>query len=102
MKRRKVQRVPITEVSPSLRQLARRIHQKKSYLILEDKGEPIVGIMDADELEDYLEVTDPQMQKQIEEGYQEYLRGEIKEDAWEHLARLEQQVKKPKRARKRA
>lgn len=95
MKRMKVQRVPITEAGASLRKLARRVHEQKSYLVLEDKGEPLVGLMDADELEDYLEVNNPKMQKQIEVGYQEYLRGEIKEDAWAHLACLEQQLASP-------
>ena len=97
-----VHRIPLTEARASLRQIARRIHERKSYLILEDQGEPLVGLMDADEMEDYLELQDPELQAQIEEGYQEYLRGELREDAWEHLARLEQELEKPKRAGKRA
>jgi PHD/YefM family antitoxin component YafN of YafNO toxin-antitoxin module len=98
----KVHHIPITEARTRLRQIARRAHEEKSYFVLEDHGEPVAGIMDVDELEDYLEVRDPEMRKQIAEGYQEYLRGELKEDAWEFLAELEREIEQPKRKRKRA
>ena len=39
------------------------------------KTTPIVSIMDIDDMEDWLEFQDPEMQKQIAEGYQEYRQG---------------------------
>ena len=36
---------------------------------------PIAGIMDIDDMEDWLELQDPEMQKQIAEGYKEYRQG---------------------------
>ena len=103
MKRTKatIHRIPITEARTNLRQIARRAHEERTYFVLEDRGVPVAGLMDVDELEDYLEVRDPKMRKQIRDGYQEYLRGELKEDAWEFLAELEQELAQPKRKRKR-
>src|SRR5438552_17732496 len=53
-----VQRLPITKARINLRQLARRAHVNKEYFILEKDGIPVIGIMDADEMEDYLELRD--------------------------------------------
>ncbi|MDE2829795.1 MAG: hypothetical protein OXN20_06735 [Gemmatimonadota bacterium] len=36
---------------------------------------PIAGIMDIDDMEDWLELQDSEMQKQIAEGYKEYRQG---------------------------
>jgi hypothetical protein len=55
---RTVQRMPITEARINLGQLARRAHVNKEYFILEKAGIPVIGILDADELEDYLESKD--------------------------------------------
>jgi PHD/YefM family antitoxin component YafN of YafNO toxin-antitoxin module len=102
MKRKKVQRIPITKASASLRQLAHRAHEEKAYFILEDRGRPVAGIMDADELEDYLELRDPEMQEQIRQGYQEYLDGKtrpIEEFLAEVEAELEADAKPAKRRR---
>lgn len=103
MKRTKatIHRIPITEARTNLRQIARRAHEEQTYFVLEDRGVPVAGLMDVDELEDYLEVRDSKMRKQIKEGYQEYLRGELREDAWEFLAELEREPEPPKK-RKRA
>jgi hypothetical protein len=54
-----VNRIPITKARINLGQLAKRAHLNNEYFILEKDGIPIIGIMDADEMEDYLEVRDP-------------------------------------------
>jgi Mn-dependent DtxR family transcriptional regulator len=58
MKRTKatIHRIPITEARANLRQIARRAHDERTYFVLEDRGVPVAGLMDVDELEDYLEV----------------------------------------------
>jgi len=51
-------RLPITKAHLNLGQLAKRAHLNKEYFILEKDGIPVIGIMDAEELEDYLELRD--------------------------------------------
>jgi len=93
-----VYRIPLTKARTDLRQAARRVHRKQEYLILEENGAPIAGMMDIDEMEDFLDLQNPKLKKQIEEGYQAYLQGECK-DANEFLEELKSKDKKsvPKR-----
>ena len=58
-------RMPITKARINLGQLAKRAHLNNEYFILEKDGIPVIGIMDADELEDYLELRDPKVKAQI-------------------------------------
>ncbi len=93
-----VHRVPITKARINLGQIARRAHVNKEYFILEKDGIPVVGILDVDELEDYLELQDPNLRKQIEEGYAAYRRGHSR-GAREFLAELKAELVQPKRKR---
>jgi hypothetical protein len=70
-----VSTIPITKARINLGALAKRVHLNKEYIILEKDGIPIVGIMDADELEDYLELQDATVRRDIEISNQEYLAG---------------------------
>ena len=87
-----IQRIPITKARPDLRKVARQVHNKQGYIILEENGKPIAGVMDIAEMEDYLELQDPKLKRQIEEGYQAYLRGKCK-DANELLQELKSKAK---------
>ena len=60
-----VHHLPITKARVNLGQVVRRVHLNKEYVILEKDGIPIAGMMDADELEDYLELRDPKVQRTI-------------------------------------
>lgn len=60
-----VNHLPITKARINLGQLAKRAHVRGEYFILEKDGIPVIGIMDADELEDYLELQDPKVNRQI-------------------------------------
>jgi hypothetical protein len=60
-----VSRMPITQGRINLGQLAKRAHLHHEYFILEKDGIPVIGIMSADEMEDYLELRDPQVNAQI-------------------------------------
>ena len=84
---RKVSVMPITKARINLGAVVRRVHLNKEYVILEKGGIPVVGIMDADELEDYLEVHDPKVQAQIRKSTEEYLAGKGR-PAREFLAEL--------------
>jgi PHD/YefM family antitoxin component YafN of YafNO toxin-antitoxin module len=68
-------RLPITKARVNLGQLVKRVHVNKEYFILEKDGIPVVGIMDADELEDYLELKDPKVREHIRKSHEEFLAG---------------------------
>lgn len=70
-----VHRLPITQARINLGQVVRRARLKGEYFILEKDGIPVAGLMSADEFEDYLELRDPELRKQIREGYAEYQSG---------------------------
>ena len=70
-----VHRLPITKARINLGQLARRAHVQKEYFILEKDGIPVIGIMDADELEDYLELRDPKVRLQIQKSNEDIRAG---------------------------
>ena len=65
-KRPTVHRLPLTKARVNLGQVVKRVHVNKEYFILEKDGIPVVGILDADELEDYLELRDPKARRAIE------------------------------------
>lgn len=60
-----VNRIVMSKARVSLGDVVKRAHLKGEYFILEKDGIPVAGIMDADELEDYLELRDPKVKKQI-------------------------------------
>lgn len=45
---------------------------------MKKNGIPIAGIVDIDDLEDWLELQDPEMQEQLAEGDREYRKGKTK------------------------
>ena len=73
-----VHRIPLTKARVNLGQIARRAHLNNECFILKKNGIPIAGIVDIDDLEDWLELQDPEMQEQISEGYREYRQGKTK------------------------
>ena len=95
-----VSRIPMTKARINLGQLARRVHVNKEYFILEKDGIPVAGLMDADELEDYLEVRDPKVQAHIRASQADYVAGRV-EPARAFLARLKNR-RGSKRARRKA
>ena len=58
----------MTEARINLGQLARRAHVNNEYFILEKDGIPVIGIMSADEMEDYIELRNPAVREQIAES----------------------------------
>jgi len=95
-----VYRIPITKARVNLGQLARRAHVNNEYFILEKDGIPVVGIMDADELEDYLELRDPEVKATIAQSHAEYLAGRSR-PAGELLVELKSEAPKQHRGRSR-
>lgn len=71
----RVKRLPITKARINLGAVVKRAHLAKEYFILEKDGIPVAGLMDADEFEDYLELKDPAIRRQIRRSYEEYRAG---------------------------
>jgi Antitoxin Phd_YefM, type II toxin-antitoxin system len=95
-----VNRIPITKARINLGALVKRAHLNGEYFILEKDGIPIAGIMDADELEDYLELQNPKVKKDIAEGYKAYQEGRVR-DVRELLAEIKGERKGRKQAKRR-
>jgi hypothetical protein len=70
-----ISRLPITQARINLGQIAKRAHLNNEYFILEKDGIPVIGIMGAEELEDYLELRNPRVKKIIATSRTEYLAG---------------------------
>ena len=70
-----INRLPITKARINLGQIARRAHNGNEYFILEKDGIPVIGIMAADELEDYLELRDPKVKASIAASRRDYSAG---------------------------
>jgi hypothetical protein len=88
-----VNTMPMTKARTNLGALAKRVHLNKEYFILEKDGIPIIGIMDADELEDYLELQDPKVKRDIAKSTQEFRAGKGR-PAREFLAELQATTKR--------
>ncbi len=69
---RTVNHLPITKARINLGQLAKRAHVHGEYFILEKDGIPVIGIMDAGEMEDYLEQKDPKVNEAIARTRKEF------------------------------
>lgn len=70
-----VNRIPITKARINLGQIAKRAHNNHEYFILEKDGIPVIGIMAADELEDYLELRSPKVKNAIASSRKDYAAG---------------------------
>ena len=93
-----VNTIPITKARYNLGALAKRVHLNKEYFILEKDGIPIIGIMDADELEDYLELQDPKARRDIQRSNEDIKAGRVR-PARDLLAELRGERKKQKASR---
>ena len=74
----KVTRISATEAKTHFGRLIRRVKLSGEYVIVERDGIPVLGILDADELEDYLDLHDEALQEQIRQGYTEYREGKTR------------------------
>lgn len=94
-----IHRLPLTEVRNNLSKVVHRVNVNNEMFILEKSGIPVAALMNIDDLEDYIELQDPKMKKQIAEGYQEYLAGKAR-PVEELLAELKPEYAKPNRKKK--
>ena len=88
-----INRIPITKARVNLGQIAKRAHNNNEYFILEKDGIPVIGIMAADELEDYLELRNPKVKNAIASSRKDYSAGKIR-PAGKLLAELKKSIVK--------
>lgn len=88
-----IHRLLLTKARINLGAVVRDIHLNKDYVILEKDGIPIVGMMDSDEFEDYLELRDRELKNHISEGYVAYRKGDVR-DAREFMNELKAGISK--------
>ena len=70
-----IHHLPITEARRNLGALVRRLHKKGEYFVLVKDGIPVAALIDPDELDDYLDMQDPDIRKAIEESEKDARKG---------------------------
>ena len=95
-----IHHLPITKARRNLGSLVRRLHKKGEYFVLVKDGIPVAALIHPDELDDYLDMQDPEIRKAVEESEADAHAGRTV-DGRELLAeiRREQQVKAGRRQR---
>src|SRR5919106_3028495 len=68
-----VRHLPITKARINLGSVVKQMHLNKEYVVLEKDGIPIAALMDVDEFEDYLELQDLKVKRDIDISRKEYL-----------------------------
>jgi antitoxin (DNA-binding transcriptional repressor) of toxin-antitoxin stability system len=96
---RVVHYLAITKARINLGQVVRRVTRNKEYFILEKDGIPVAGIMGADELEDYLELSDTKIRADILSSSAEYRAGRGR-PAQQFLEELDREQRRTKTARR--
>ena len=94
-----IHRLPITEARRNLGALVRRLNRTGEYFVLEKDGIPVAAIMDPDELDDYLDMQDPEIRRTIEEGEADHRAGKSR-PAKKLLAELRKQPARAGRTRR--
>jgi hypothetical protein len=98
----RVARIPLTKARHNhLGAIVKSVHIDKGYVILEKDGTPVVGLMDIDEFEDYLELQDEATKKIISECKREYIEGKSfpAEDLTDELRKEAQKSKRGAKAK---
>lgn len=90
-----VNRIPLTKARVSLSSVVKRAQLNGEYFLLEKDGIPVAGIMPADEFEDYLELKDPVVKKEIAASRKDYQAGRYR-DVSEFVAELKAERKEKK------
>jgi len=85
-----ITKIPITKARVHLGEIMKRVRVNKEQFIIEKDGYPIAGILDIDEFEDYLGVSDKELKKHIECSASEYKSGKTKlaRDVLDNLKKL--------------
>ena len=97
---RTVRHLPLTKARINLGNVIKRVRIDKEYIILEKDGLPVAGLMDIDEFEDYLELQDPKVKRDLSASARDYGAGRSR-PAGELLADLREADRREKAAPRR-
>jgi PHD/YefM family antitoxin component YafN of YafNO toxin-antitoxin module len=90
MRKPKVTHMPMTKARVNLGAVVRALHREPdTVIVLEKSGLPVAALMSLDELEDLLDLRDPELRRQIREGWEDFQagRGRPLDDVLAELAR---------------
>ncbi len=73
-----VQHIALTKARINLGALVRRVHFNNDSFILEKDGIPVAGLVNAEELEDYIELQDQDMKDNIRASNEDIKAGRVK------------------------
>ena len=99
----KVRRLSMADARASLSKIAKHAHVNGEYFFVGGNGAPMIGIMNAEEMEDYLELHDPAVQAKIEKSNEDIRAGrtrpaaQLLEEARKELSRKPAVRRRPKR-----
>ena len=89
--------VPLARARADLGALVERLATSDERFVIEKDGLPIAALIGIDELEDYLELNDPEVKKGIAESRENYLAGRSR-PAQELLRELEEEEKRERQS----
>lgn len=72
-----VKTLPVSKARVKFGGVLEQIREKGGRVILEKHGIPIAMIVNIDEYEDYLDSTDPELQKRLKASYRDYKAGRL-------------------------
>ncbi|MCE3248643.1 MAG: Antitoxin Phd YefM, type toxin-antitoxin system [Microvirga sp.] len=93
-------RVSLTKARAELGALVKRVAAGNECVIIEKDGLSVAALIAIDELEDYLELNDPEVRAAIAEGREEYLAGKSRpaEELLRELEEEEERERQPENA----
>jgi hypothetical protein len=68
-------KIPITKARINLGSIVKRASLDKELFILEKDGYPVAGIVGIDTIEDYIDINDSNLKKNIKKSFKEYEAG---------------------------
>lgn len=71
----RVRHLSLGEARANLHKIAEAAQVRGEYFFVGEKGAPALGIIEAEELEDYLELRDPKVQKKIQKSNEDIRAG---------------------------
>jgi len=71
-------KIPITKARINLGSIVRRASVDKELFILEKDGYPVAGIVGIDTIEDYIDINDSNLKKDIKKSFKEYKSGKFR------------------------
>lgn len=69
--------MPISKARVNLGSVVNSVRKNGDQIILEKNNIPVAVIINIDDWEDYMELNDPEIQKQIDESYADYKAGRL-------------------------